>query len=127
MFHTNPVNLNLNNQFLKSHNKLVTLPKVTFDQNLYIHPDNPKSCTKKRSMRKEDEKYFTKAVRLKKKNCLKEKTDLKNKKYHSTNMKAYTSRFPKKHNNQIIAKNEMFLQQFTINNNNRNAYSGRIL
>lgn len=83
---------------------------------------------KKRSMRKEDEKYFTKAVKLKKKNCLKEKTDLKNKKYHTTStqhMKFYASRFPKKYNNQIIMKNEMFFQQFTISNNNRNVYSGR--
>lgn len=116
-----------NDKILKSHDKVVTLPKVTFDQKLYIHSDNPKFCTKKRSIRKENEKYFTKAVRLKKKNCLKEKTDLKNKKCHTTNMKHYTSRFPKKHNNQIIMKNEMFFQQFTINNNNRNVYSGRIL
>lgn len=94
---------------------------------MYIHSDNPKFSTKKRPMRKEDEKYFTKAVRLKKKNCLKEKTDLKNKKYHTTNMKVYTSRFPKKYNNQIIMKNEMIFQQFMISNNNKNVYSGRIL
>lgn len=106
----------------KPNGKALDAPRVTFNQTLYIHSDRSlKSCLQKGSMRREIENGFTQIVRLtKKRNCLREKNDLKNN--YST--KFCTSRFPTKCEKQIALKDKMFLEERM--KNSRNAQSGKI-